>query len=295
MSSVQFPDSVAHLIQYDQSLIPHVWLGIGGPARYFAEPTSRQELIELVRVAHGLGIQTRVLGGGSNLLVRESGVDGLVISLAAAELGQLSVSGDRLTAGGGAKLSHVVTHAVGAGLSGLESLLGIPGTVGGALVGNAAAVGRDIGSVTSRVEILSPDGQVRWIGNEEAQFSHRRSNLGGQVILSATFQLQPGDVAALTKRMQKMWIVRNAVYPQGRSRIALPFVDPDGATAQRLIADIGLSGISEGGASLSPERQGVLVANDRATSDDCLKLIERIREQVLLQTGVDLQTNLQIW
>lgn len=292
---MQFPDSVAHLIQYDHPLAPHLWLGIGGPARYYAEPTSGDEMVELVRWASQQGVLVRVLGGGSNLIARESGVDGLVISMAAGALCALSTDENRLTAGAGAKLSHVVTHAVGAGLSGLEHLLGIPGTVGGALFSNAGAGGRDIGSVTEKIEVLCRDGSMKSIAAEEAQFSYRRSDLGGDVILSATFRLEKSDLESLTKRMQKLWIVRNSSQTPGISRIAMPFVDPDGATAQRLIADIGLAGTREGGASLIAEQPNLLVASETATSNDCLRLIERVREQVLLQTGIDLQSNLQIW
>lgn len=292
---MRFPDSVAHLVQHNYSLAPRLWLGIGGPARYYAEPTSRAELIDLVRAATEQGVQIRVLGGGSNLLARESGVDGLVISMAAATLSELVVDGNRLTAGAGAMLSRTVTHAVGVGLAGLEHLLGIPGTVGGALVSNAGAGGRDIALVTSEVELLGRDGQVRTITADQAQFSHRRSNLDGNVILSATFQLESLDLEALTKRMQKLWIIRNAAQPKDQSRIAMPFVDPDGATAQRLIAEIGLAGLREGGAALNPEYPNFLIALDETTSNDCLKLIERVREQVLLQTGIDLQSHLQIW
>ncbi len=292
---MQFPDSVAHLIQPDYPLASLLWLGIGGPARYYAEPTNRTELVSLVRAAHHAGVPVRVLGGGSNILAREAGVDCLVLSLAASPLSQLEIEDTRLIAGGGAKLAHAVTHAVSAGLGGLEHLLGIPGSVAGALVGNASADGRDIGSVTVEVELLHPDGAISTIRGDEAQFSHRRSGLAGMIVLQAVFQLEPREPLALTKRMQKLWIVRGAARPRQYSRIAMPFVDPDGATAERLIADIGLSGLREGGASLSSEHPHFLVAGDSATSQDCLKLIERVREQVLLQTGIDLQTNLQIW
>jgi len=292
---MQFPDSVAHLVQPDFPLASLLWLGIGGPARYFAEPTNREELVTLAGAAIQQGVPIRVLGGGSNILAREAGVDGLVISLGASPLSQYSISDTRLTAGGGAKLSHVVTHAVGAGLGGLEHLLGIPGTVAGALVGNASADGRDIGLVTAEIELMQPDGQITTIRGEEAQFSHCRSELAGTIVLNAVFQLDRRDPAALTKRMQKLWIVRGASRPRDLKRIAMPFVDPDGATAERLIADIGLAGIREGGASLSPEHPHFLVASESATSQDCLRLIDRIREQVLLQTGIDLQTSLQIW
>jgi len=292
---MQFPDSVAHLVQLDFPLASSLWLGIGGPARYYAEPTNRNELIELARAAILEGVPVRILGGGSNVLARESGVDGLVLSLAASPLSQLTIEGTRLTADGGAKLSHAVTHAVSSGLGGLEHLLGIPGTVGGALAGNASADGRDIGLVTAEIEVLQLNGEVAKIRGDEAQFSHRRSGLAGMVVLQVTFQLDRRDSVALTKRMQKLWIVRGAARPTDASRIAMPFVDPDGSTAERLIADIGLAGIREGGASLSLEHPNYLVARENATSQDCLKLIERVREQVLLQTGIDLQTNLQIW
>ena len=292
---MQFPDSVAHLIQPDFPLASLLWLGIGGPARYFAEPTNRDELVTLVRAAVSEGVAVRVLGGGSNVLAREAGVDGLVISLGASPLSQFSTVDTRLEAGGGAKLSHVVTHAVGAGLGGIEHLLGIPGTVAGALVGNASADGRDIGSLIIKIEVLNLDGKIAKIRGDEAQFSHRRSGLEGLIVLNAVFQLDRRDPLALTKRMQKLWIVRGASRPRDVSRIAMPFVDPDGATAERLIADIGLSGLREGGAALSAEHPNFLIAGESATSHDCLRLIERVREQVLLQTGIDLQTSLQIW
>jgi len=292
---MQFPDSVAHLIQPDFPLASLLWLGIGGPARYYAEPTNRDELVTLVRAAVREGVAVRVLGGGSNVLARESGVDGLVISLGASPLSQFAIVDTRLETGGGAKLSHVVTHAVGAGLGGIEHLLGIPGTVAGALVGNASADGRDIGSLTSEIEVLNLAGQIVKIRGDEAQFSHRRSGLDGLIVLNVVFQLDRRDPLALTKRMQKLWIVRGAARPRDASRIAMPFVDPDGATAERLIADIGLSGLREGGAALSAEHPHFLIAGESATSHDCMRLIERVREQVLLQTGIDLQTSLQIW
>ncbi len=292
---MQFPESVAHLVQPDYPLAELLWLGIGGPARYYAEPTTRAELTDLVKAAWDNEIPVRVLGGGSNVLARESGVDGLVLSLQTAALSQLVVQGNQLIAGGGTKLAHAVTHAVGAGLAGLEHLLGIPGTVAGAVIGNASADGRDIGSVTAEIEILKRDGSVVVMKGEEAQFSHRRSSLDGSIILQVTFQLEPRDKTALTKRMQKLWIMRSSSRPSDLSHIASPFVDPDGATAERLIADIGLAGIREGGASLSVEHPNFLLTDKNATSQDCLRLIERVREQVLLQTGIDLQSNLQIW
>ncbi|WP_417730168.1 UDP-N-acetylmuramate dehydrogenase [Rosistilla oblonga] len=292
---MSFPEHLQHLICNDEPLAPYTWLRIGGPARYFAEPTSREELIDLVQAAHAAEIPIRVLGGGSNLLVRESGFSGLVLSLSAASLGEIRVEETQLTAGGGARLSHVVTMAVGKGLAGMGHLIGIPGTVGGALQGNASAGGSDIGQCTESVELLSLAGEISTRNRDEMQFSYRHSDLGDSIVLSASFQLEAGDPIELTKRMQKLWIVRRSERPRDEPRVITPFIDPDGATASDLIEQAGLKGIRQGAVSLDPLRPKYLVASDGASSDDVLALIDIVRDKVSLQTGIDLQMNLKIW
>ncbi len=274
---------------------PLVWLGIGGPARYFAEPVEEADIQRLVQAASSENLPVRILGGGSNILVREAGVDGLVISLTGATTSQMSIDGSKMTVGAGAKLSHAVIKAVGAGLAGLEHLVGIPGTVGGAVMGNASSDGRDIGSAVHSVTVLEKGGQIRTLNQQEAGFSHRKTSLVGLTILGVTFELEPRDVVALTKRMQKLWIGRNASRPNDEPRIAMPFVDPDEMSARDLLQRVGLAGLREGAASLDAQSPQFLIAHSGATSDQCLRLIERVREQVLLQTGIDLQLNLQIW
>lgn len=166
-----FPSELDHLIRHDEPLAPYTWLGIGGPARYFAEPTNVEELRSLVVHAASANIPIRILGDGANILVRESGFDGLVISTAASSLASLEIRGNRLIAGSGAKLSHAITRAIGAGLGGLERLAGIPGTVGGAVVGNVSAGGAEIGSAVG----LSKS----WMAMEKQQYSTvHRFNLG---------------------------------------------------------------------------------------------------------------------
>ncbi|MEM9644807.1 MAG: FAD-binding protein [Planctomycetota bacterium] len=292
---MNLPDDLSHLIRSDEPLGPLVWLGIGGPARYYAEPVDLEELTRLHRWANESGLAVRILGSGSNVLVREAGFDGLVISMAAAPTSELRIVGSRLVAGAGAKLSHAVIKSVGAGLGGLEHLVGIPGTVGGSVVGNASAGGRDIGSVVETVSVLDPNGTRREIQQEDAGFGHRKTALSGLLICEVSFNLESRDVIALTKRMQKLWISRNADRPSQETRIAMPFVDPDGISARDIIQNVGLAGLREGDVSLDSRQPNYLVAHENATSDQCLHLIERIREQVLLQTGVDLQLNLQIW
>jgi len=289
-----FPDDLQHLIRTDQPLGPLMWLGIGGPARYFAEPVEIDEVSRLVQAAQSDELPVRILGGGSNVLVREAGVDGLVISLAGTA-SEISIAGDRMTAGAAAQLSHAVIKSVGAALGGLEHLVGIPGTIGGAVVGNVYGGGRDIGSAVESIRVLDADGSSRTLSQQEAGFSHRKSSLVGLTVLEVKFRLESGDAAALTKRMQKLWIKRNAARPTQEPRIAMPFVDPDGMPAGELIQSVGLAGLRDGEVALDAQHPHFMVVHSGASSDQCLRLIERVREQVLLQQGVDLQLNLQIW
>lgn len=290
-----FPDSLQHLIRNDEPLASYTWLKIGGPARFFAEPTSKDELVAIVKAASESEVPLRVLGGGSNLLVREAGFAGLVVSLSTASFAEIRTDGTKLIAGGGSQLSHVVTTAVGKGLEGLGHLIGIPGTLGGALQGNASAGGSDVARAIESIEILTPEGDVVTKARDQLEFSYRQSDLGENIVLSATFALEEADPAVLTKRLQKLWIVRRGERPRDQIRVATPFVDPDGASAADLIDQVGMKGAREGAASLDPSKPNYLVVDEGATSEEVLALVENVREHVSLKTGVDLQLNLKIW
>ena len=289
------PDDLKHLIRSDEPLAPFVWLGIGGPAHYFAEPVDLNQFRRIQSWASEQDLPLRILGGGSNLLVRESGFDGVVVSLSTAATSGFAIDNHELTAGAGAKLSHAVVKAIESGLGGLEHLIGIPGTVGAAVVGNASSGGRDIGSAVDRVRIMQADGTIKELTAEDCGFTHRKTSLAGTCIVEVVFRLEPGDQMALTKRCQKLWIARNSTRPAQPNRIAMPFVDPDSLPVRDLIQNVGLAGMREGDVSLDSTEPHYLVAHAGATSDQCLRLIDRVREQVLLQTGIDLQLNLQIW
>ncbi|MEL6108608.1 MAG: FAD-binding protein [Planctomycetota bacterium] len=289
------PDDLKHLIRTDEPLAPFVWLGIGGPARYYAEPVDLMQFGRIQTWARENELTLRVLGGGSNLLVRESGFDGVVVSLSSAETSGFEIRENRLTVGAGAKLSHAVVKAIGNGLGGLEHLIGIPGTVGAAVVGNVSSGGREIGSVVERVSLMQSNGSLKQCDASECGFTHRKTSLVGTIVVDVEFALEPGDQNDLTKQCQKLWIARNSARPAQPDRIAMPFVDPDGLPVRDLIQNVGLAGIREGDVALDANEPQYLVTHSGATSDQCLRLIDRVREQVLLQTGIDLQLNLQIW
>lgn len=284
-----------HVVRDGQPLAAYTWLRLGGAAEYFAEPTSVEELAALVRQCHAHGIPARVLGGGSNVLVPDDGVRGLVINMAAAAFCQISVRGTTIHAGGGAKLSHVVSTAVREGLAGLEQLVGIPGTIGGALHGNSGANGADIGQWTERATVMTRTGEVLVHSRDELRFSYRQSSLDEPVILGADFVLDQDDPQELTKRMQKFWIVKKAQQPQGNVNAGFIFKDVGGISAASLIEQAGLKSACMGEAIVCPQNANFIVANPGASSLQVLKLIDLLREGVAERLGVALETAIDIW
>lgn len=276
-------------------LAPRTWFRLGGPAEYFASPASIEELKQVVQRCHSLGVAVRVLGGGSNILVRDRGVDGVVIDLEAPCFQGIAVEGNRLRAAGGAPLSTAISSAVRAGLGGIEALVGIPGTVGGALRCNSGFRGGDVGQWVSEAVVMTRDGEVRTRTRAEMVFAYRQSSLDELVILEAVFQLEPEDPELLTKRLQKQWIIKKAGQPMSHERCGLVWKNPRGLSAASLIEQAGLKGASSGGVEISPKHAGFLLARDGATSQDVIDLIELVRERVADRLGVELEAELEIW
>ncbi len=283
------------IVRENQSLAPFTWLQIGGPTRYLVEPNDEAQLQAVVASCAAASIPMRVLGGGSNLLIRESGFDGATFSLTSPAFGQMKRVGDTIVCGAGAKLSHLVAFSVGAGLAGLEHLVGIPGTVGGALRNNSGTEDGDIGLVVHAAKLLTKEGRVVEVQGSELAFSHRVSSLDELVILETTFRLESGDVRSLTKREQTFWIVKRSKQPNFPERAAIAFIDPDGYKASELLSQSGFNGAIEGAVRLSSSYPNYLIASNGATSVQVLALAERVIAGVQDRCGVQLQLHLQIW
>jgi UDP-N-acetylmuramate dehydrogenase len=290
-----FINGFEKIVREAEPLAPHTWFHLGGPAEYFAEPNTVEELAALVRRCHDDGIPIRVLGGGSNLLVRDDGVSGVVVRLSAAPFNEISLQGRIVTAGGGARLGHVVSTVVREGMAGLEPLVGIPGTIGGALHGNTGSRGGDIGQWTCRATVMTRSGEVLQREREDLVFSYRQSSLDELVILGCQFQLEEEDPQELTKRMQKLWIVKKASQPLGHQSAGCIFKNPRGISAGMLVDQAGLKGTRVGGAEVSDRHANFIVADAEATSADVLKLIELVRSRVAERLGVELETEIEIW
>lgn len=283
------------IVREDEPLAPRTWFKLGGSADYFAEPTSVEQLADLVRRCREQEVPIRLLGGGSNILVRDEGVPGMVISLAAKAFNEVQVVIEKLSAGGGAKLGHVISTAVRSGLGGLEPLVGIPGTIGGALHGNAGSRGGDIGQWTCKATVMTRAGEVHQRRREDLVFAYRQSSLDELVILAAEFELEQGDPEQLTKRMQKQWIVKKASQPMSHQNAGCIFKNPRGMNAGMLIEQAGLKGTKIGGAEVSPQHANFIIAHDEATSQDVLRLINEIRGRVAERLGVELEMEIEVW
>jgi UDP-N-acetylmuramate dehydrogenase len=283
------------IVRQEELLAMHTWFQIGGPAQYMAEPRNADELIALVERCRAESVAVRMLGSGSNILVRDKGVQGMVIRLIEPAFAEIKVTGQTITAGGGARLGQVVTTAAREGLAGLETLVAIPGTLGGALHGNAGTHGGDIGQWTVQATVVSYAGEVVTRERDEMAFGYRQSSLDEPVILQARLQLEADDPPEVSKRLQKHWIIRKASQPMGHQCAGCVFKNPRGVSAGELIEQAGLKGTRIGGAVVSDRHANFVVAEPDCTSSDVLRLIDVIRDQVRDRLDVELELELEIW
>ncbi len=295
VSCMSFLAGYEHIVRENEPLAAYTTLGLGGPARYFIEPSSEKELIGIVQACHKARVAMRVIGGGSNLIIRSGGFDGAVISIASPVFTSMSTDGAMVRCGGGARLSHLISFCIGAKLGGIEHLVGIPGTIGGALHGNAGTLNGDIGSLVHSARLLASDGTVTEVVRSQMHFGTRQSSLDELLILDVELKLQFGDPTALTKRMQTMWIVKRAGQPSQFSRTALAFVDPDLGSAAKLISECSLAGHREGTAQICPAYPNYIVVDGKADANDVLRLLDVVRRTVEEKRGVQLQLHPRIW
>jgi UDP-N-acetylmuramate dehydrogenase len=282
-------------VRQSEPLAMHTWFQLGGPAEYFAEPETVEQLVTLVGRCHEEGVAMRMLGQGSNILVRDEGVPGMVIHLSAPAFCNIRIQGRSLIAGGGALLGRAVTTAVHRGLAGLETLIGIPGTVGGALHGNAGTRSGNIGQWTLEATVMAANGEIYQRSSDELVFDYRQSSIDDLVILDVSCPLEEDNPHELAQRMQKQWIVKKASQPMGHQSAGCVFKNPRGSSAGELIDDAGLKGTRIGGAVVSDRHANFIIAEPECTAQDVLRLIDLVRSQVRDRMGTELELELEIW
>jgi UDP-N-acetylmuramate dehydrogenase len=287
-------------VKQREPLSPYTTIGIGGRADWFIEPKNISEMEQLMKMVKAENIPWFVLGRGSNLLVSDQGVRGLVCHLSSLRppITIKRYKDDRilLEVEAGFSLSGLVRFGINNRLRGLEFLAGIPGSIGGAWAMNAGSYGKEIKEITAYLKTVSSEGRVIRKGKKQLSFGYRTLNLEpGEVIISGGIKLSPGDTEDIQEETRKLWSQRRAVQPLNRPSCGSVFKNPPGDFAGRLIEETGLKGVQRGGAQISTRHANFIVNQGQARAGDVLYLMNLIRAQVRQQFGVLLEPEVRLW
>ena len=286
----------AELVLEDEPMSAHTTFEVGGPVDFFIEATSVTDIQVAIEDARAADVSWRVLGCGSNVLVADDGLRGMVIHIGE-RLSDITVEGNRIIAQAGATNAEVARIACEAGLSGYEFASGIPGSVGGAAIMDAGAYDGEFRDVAESVLCLTPEGVVRKVTAEEADWGYRHSMMmdAGFIVLEATLALTPDDPAAIQARMDDLKKRREEKQPLELPSAGSTFKRPEGHFAGKLIQDAGMRGHRVGGAMVSEKHAGFVVNAGGATADDICTVITDVQEAVLANSGVRLEPEVRRW
>lgn len=287
----------------DAPLGPLTWYGVGGRADVLAHPDNVDQLQTLARYAADHGLPLRVLGKGANLLVADEGVDGIVAILDAPAFRQITIDADAqtATAGGGADLERLITTTVREGLAGLETLAGIPASVGGAIRMNAGGSFGQIADTLATVTLLELDGSLATLPAADLSLSYRHSVVGERIVIEATFTLRAvDDQAALRDRLKEVMRYKKGSQPMAAQSAGCAFKNPPAETsggrgAGKLIDEAGLKGHRIGGAEVSDRHANFVVTHPGATADDIRQLMAAMQQGVAEQFNIQLEREVVVW
>ena len=297
MMSRDSPKTIPSIVQRDYPLDRMSTVRTGGEAEYFARAGSSAQLKELLGWAKTIDAPVHVVGSGSNLLIADEGVTGLVVKLDR-KLALIKHEGERLMCGGGARLPSVAARAAQAGLTGIEFGVNIPGTVGGAVRMNANAYGGELGKALEWVEVMTPAGVQRRTP-QELGFGYRHSNLtAGEIVARASFVLTPAETAKVKATLEEMRERRHAAQPQGIKTFGSTFKNPEDARAEGrsaglLLAEAGCNGLMLGGARFAEKHANFIENTGTATTADVIAVMAEGRRRVKERFGVELEPEVQ--
>ena len=284
--------------QYDAPLAPLCSFKIGGPAEILYTPKNEEALLAALRFAKEQGCAWKILGNGTNLLISDAGVKGLVLRLKDGLTGLSLGEHGEIACGAGVSLKKLCTAALEAGLTGLEFAYGIPGSIGGAVYMNAGAYGGEIKNVIQSVRVIRPDTlEVIERRADDMDIAYRSTPFmqNGEIIVNAVFALQPGDPEAIRAKMNELMGKRKASQPLEYPSAGSTFKRPVGGYAAAMIDQSGLKGFRVGGAEVSTKHAGFVINIDNASFSDVMGVIEGARARVKEKFGVTLETEVEIW
>jgi UDP-N-acetylmuramate dehydrogenase len=271
------------------------WYGLGGPADYFIQPQSINELQDVIKRCRDNNVPIKIIGLGSNLLISDEGVRAAVIRLDSEAFSQMEFDGEIVRAGAGLELSRLVLKCVQRGLSGLEALTGIPGSVGGAVKMNAGGNFGDIGSVVQSVTVMDGRGRIFDKGKPELVFDYRKTNITAGFILGCQMKLTKSDSNQIMQRVKEIWIYKKNNQPLNTRNAGCIFKNPAGAAAGALIDKAGLKGTRIGKAVVSEKHADFIIAEQGCKSKDVMQLIDLVRKTVKEKYGIELELEIEIW
>jgi len=282
-------------VRPDEPMKVHTSFRVGGPADYMVFPQSEEQVEAVLRFCRARGIPVFVIGRGSNLLVRDGGLRGVVVKLAG-NLAQWEIQGRHVRAQAGIALRRLALHAAEAGLTGLEFASGIPGSLGGAVVMNAGAYGGEMKDVLVSVTVLDQNLERREMSPDELQLSYRHSILQDEkmLVLSARLRLARGEPGAIMRQIGDLWQRRASKQPLEYPSAGSVFKRPPGRYVGPMIQELGLQGVRIGGAEVSRKHAGFIVNRGGATARDVLNLIDFVRARVRDHFGVELEPEIRI-
>lgn len=283
------------IVSENERLAPHTSFRLGGPARWLVRPENETQLSTVLSRARNAGLCVRMLGRGANLLIRDHGVDAVVVQLSAPYWRHVEFSDDTVLARAGANVPGLVVQAVRRGLTGLERMAGIPGSVGGCVRMNAGGRAGCMADIVRRVRVMNPDGGVVELNRDEIDFDYRTARLGDRLVLSAALAVEPDDPTDTRQRCLDIWDFKRRTQPLGSNSAGCIFKNPPGKSAGQLIDAAGLKGERVGGAAVSDRHANFIVADHGATADDVLRLIERVQHRVHDMYAVDLGLEVELW
>lgn len=280
----------------DEPLSAHTTFRCGGPADYLVRPSDAADILAAINAAKEAGEPWWIIGCGSDLLVSDKGLRGVVIEVGA-RMARIEVKGGTVYAQAGATNEAVAQAALEAGLSGYEFASGIPGSIGGAAIMNAGAYDGEFKDVAVSVTCLFPDGCVREVSAAEADWGYRHSMMSdeGLIVLAATLQLAPGNTDEIRAKMEDLAQRRSSKQPLEMASAGSTFKRPEGYFAGKLIQDAGMQGHSVGDAQVSTKHAGFVVNTGNATAEDVLQVIRDVQAAVKEQFGVALETEVRMW
>lgn len=283
-------------LRFEEPLSKHTSFRVGGPAEVMVFPESKESLAKALEVSKLLDCKPVILGAGTNILAPDAGIRGMVICLKDCLEGMELLDGNRIRVAAGVTMTRAAVFAANHSLGGLEFAHGIPGTVGGGVYMNAGAYGGEISMVCESTEIMTMDGEVRILSNEEMGFSYRHSilqNTSG-IVLSAVFALQAKPEAEIRCQMQELMTKRKTSQPLEYPSAGSAFKRPVGGYAAALIDQAGLKGFQIGGAAVSEKHAGFVVNLGGATAKDIRSVLDEVSDRVYNSSGIRLEPEIRI-